>query len=218
MKLNKVNKKQVWLVAGFAVLGLIALQFSVSHLAGSRAQFTVFDAFAPAIGGFLGGIPAIIAVALAEIANFLAHGSQALDAGTIIRFFPILMAVFYFAKKTQWSFVVPLVAIFLFNLNPVGRSVWYFSLFWLIPVVMYFFQDRWVLARALGATFAAHAVGGALWVWFFHLPREVWISLIPVVIIERLLFAAGITVSYLAGMAIKEAWIKRRAVAPAQDF
>ncbi len=210
----KIRKRQILLVLGFAALGLIALQLPVTHLVGSRAQFTVFDAFAPAIGGFLGGVPGLIAVALAEFTNFFAHGAKALDAGTIIRFFPILMATFYFAKKTQWSIAVPLLAIFLFNLNPVGRSVWYFSLFWLIPVVMYYFQDRWVVARALGATFAAHAVGGALWIWFFNMPREVWIGLIPVVVIERLLFAAGISVTYLAGVAIKEAWLKRQASVP----
>ncbi len=204
-------------MAVFVVLGFIALQLPVAHLAGSRAQFTVFDAFAPAISGFLGGVPALIAVAVAEVVNFFAHGANALDAGTIIRLFPILMAVLYFAKPTRWNILVPLVAIFLFNLHPVGRSVWYFSLFWLIPVAMYFLQESSVYARALGATFAAHAVGGALWMWFFDLPKAVWVSLIPVVIVERFLFAAGIVATYLVGMAVKEAWQKRRATLSAQD-
>ena len=54
------------------------------------------------------------------------------------------------------------------------------------------------LARALGATFTAHAVGGALWIWTFALPASVWQSLIPVVITERFVFAVGICASYYA--------------------
>ncbi len=215
----KINTKQAWFVIAFAALGLVAMQLSATTLAGSRAQFTVFDAFAPTFSGFLGGLPGLIAVALAEIINFFLHGAKVLDAGTVIRLFPILMATLYFSKPSRWNVLVPLVAIVLFNLNPVGRSVWYFSLFWLIPVAMYFFQERSVFARALGATFAAHAVGGALWVTFFHLPKAVWVGLIPIVIIERFLFAAGITATYLVGMAVKEAWRKQNAVpaAPAQS-
>jgi hypothetical protein len=94
--------------------------------------------------------------------------------------------------------VVPALAIIAFVANPVGREVWYFSLFWTIPIICYFLQERWLLARALGATFMAHSVGGALWVWFVPLPAAVWASLIPVVIMERLLFAAGIAGTYLA--------------------
>jgi hypothetical protein len=58
-------------------------------------------------------------------------------------------------------------------------------------------RDRFLLARALGATFSAHAVGGAAWIWTFSLPAAVWNSLIPVVVAERLLFALGIAASYV---------------------
>ena len=51
--------------------------------------------------------------------------------------------------------------------------------------------------KALGATFTAHAVGGAAWIWAFNLPAGIWQGLIPVVITERLVFAAGIATAYL---------------------
>lgn len=51
--------------------------------------------------------------------------------------------------------------------------------------------------RSLGATFTAHAVGGAAWIWAFNLPASVWQGLIPVVISERLLFAAGIAATFV---------------------
>ena len=54
-----------------------------------------------------------------------------------------------------------------------------------------------MLARALGATFSAHAVGGALWIYAFSLPAAVWQGLIPIVAIERSIFALGIAGTYL---------------------
>jgi len=54
-----------------------------------------------------------------------------------------------------------------------------------------------LLARALGATFTAHSIGGAIWIWVFNLPAAVWVSLIPIVVIERGIFALGISASYI---------------------
>ena len=52
-------------------------------------------------------------------------------------------------------------------------------------------------AKALGSTFTAHAAGGAVWIWAFNLPAPVWISLIPIVALERGIFALGICASYV---------------------
>jgi len=111
----------------------------------------------------------------------------------------MLFAAWYFGSKNKFvGLAVPLLAILAFNLNPVGRSAWYFSLYWLIPVACYFIKERFLFARALGATFTAHAVGGAAWVWAFSLPKAVWVGLIPVVAMERAMFAVGIMVTYVA--------------------
>ena len=192
-----MTKKNLLFIAIFAILGFIALQIPVAQLMGSRVKFTVFDAFAPVAGSFIGSIPGVMAVFLMQVLNFLVHGAQIEDAGTIIRFFPMLFAVLYFMKKVKVNLVVPALAIAAFIAHPIGRTVWYFSLFWLIPIAAHFLRDRFLLARALGATFTAHAVGGALWIWVFSLPAAVWDSLIPVVIAERLLFALGISGSFI---------------------
>jgi hypothetical protein len=192
-----ITKKNLLFIAIFAILGFVALQIPVAQIAGSKAKFTVYDAFAPVAGSFIGSIPGVMAVFLMQFFNFLAHGAQIEDLGTIIRFFPMLFAVLYFTKKGKVNLIVPSLAIAVFVAHPVGRTVWYFSLFWLIPIVMHFLRDRFLVARALGATFTAHAVGGALWIWTFSLPASVWNSLIPVVITERLLFALGISGSFI---------------------
>lgn len=192
------NKKSVLFLALFTILGFIALQIPAAALAGSHAKFTLFDAFAPIAGGFLGSIPGAISVLVMQLLNLAVHGFHITDSGTIIRLFPIIFAAIYFGRKTRLNYIIPLLAIVVFIANPVGRSVWYFAiLFWLIPVASYFYQERSLIVRALGATFAAHAVGGAIWIWTFHLPKAVWVGLIPIVAIERLMFAGGIIISYL---------------------
>jgi len=195
--MTQESKKKILLILIFAALGLLAMQVPLAAVAGSKVKFTLFDSFGPIATGFIGTIPGIIAVALMQLANFFIHGAQVLDAGTIIRFFPMLFAAWYFGKARKANIVIPILAIIAFNLHPIGRSAWYYSLFWLIPVACEFLREKFLLARALGATFTAHAVGGALWVWVFGLSKAIWTSLIPMVAMERVIFAVGITVSYL---------------------
>ena len=191
------TKKNILFVVIFAVLGFIALQIPITQLVGSKAKFMVYDAFAPMTGAFIGSLPGVVAVFLMQFVNFLAHGAVIEDAGTIIRFLPMLFAVLYFAKKGKFNLIIPMIAIFAFVAHPVGRTVWYFSLFWTIPIIAYFLRDRFLLARSLGATFTAHAIGSTLWIWVFALPAPVWISLLPIVVLERSLFALGICVSFV---------------------
>jgi len=195
--MKEKRKRKIIFTVIFTLVGLLAFQVSLNQLVGSKVNFTLFDAFGPITAAFLGTIPGIIALAVIQGTNFLIHGASVIDAGTIIRFFPILFAALYFSKKTKWNLVIPLLAMLAFNLHPIGRSAWYFSLYWLIPVAMYFFQNKSLFARSLGATFTAHAVGGAAWVWAFGLSKEIWVSLIPVVLVERLIFAVGIAFMYV---------------------
>lgn len=190
-------RKHILFIGLFAILGFLALQIPFTRLAGSKATFTAFDFFGPIATGFLGTAPGIIAVFLMQFLNFLLHGAKILDVGSIIRFFPMLFAAFYFSKKRQTDIIIPAIAIIVFTIHPIGRTVWYFSLFWLIPIIAHFIRSRSLIARSLGATFTAHAVGGALWIYAFRLPASVWNSLIPIVIVERTLFALGITASYI---------------------
>lgn len=190
-------KQKVLFICVFTLLGYGALQIPLTHLAGSKTTFTLYDCIAPLAGAFIGTLPGIIAVFLIQLLNLFVHGAYIHDIGVILRFFPMLFAVAYFAKKNVWNIFIPIIAISVFLAHPIGRTVWYFSLFWLIPIGAYFFRERFLLARALGATFSAHAVGGALWIWAFALPASAWTALIPLVIKERLLFTLGIAGSFV---------------------
>lgn len=193
-------QKKLLFLALFTIVGFISLQIPFNKLAGSSVSFTLFDFFGPIAGAFLGPIYGVISVLGVEIANNLIKQTP-WTAGSIIRLFPTLFATFYFATITKkgpnnWILAVPFVAIFAFLAHPIGREVPQYTLFWLIPFLAYRFRNN-LYMRSLGATFTAHAVGGMMWIWAFNLKAAVWNSLIPVVISERLLFAAGIAISFV---------------------
>ncbi|MDP3973917.1 MAG: hypothetical protein Q8P92_03730 [Candidatus Daviesbacteria bacterium] len=197
--MSSLQKKLIFL-ALFSFLSFAALQIPFNKLAGSNVSFTLFDFFAPITGAFLGPVFGIISVFSVLLANNLINNVP-WTTGTIIRLFPTLFAVYYFAvisKKGsgRWILGVPVLAIIAFLAHPNGGQVSYYTLFWIIPLIAYKFRSN-LYMRSLGATFTAHAVGGATWIWAFNLPASVWNSLIPVVISERLLFATGITASFI---------------------
>lgn len=196
----KIDRKRLLFLVLFTVVGFVTLQVPFNRLTGSSVSFTLFDFFAPIAGVFLGPVFGIGSVMTVQIVNNLVKDTP-WTTGAIIRLFPTLFAVYYFAVITKkgtkpWILAVPLVAIFVFLIHPNGRQVPHYTLFWIIPLIAYRFRNN-LYMKSLGATFTAHSVGGATWIWAFNLPATVWNSLIPVVISERLLFAAGISVSFI---------------------
>lgn len=196
----KSLQKKLLFLAIFTLVGFAALQVPFNKLAGSNVSFTLFDFFAPIAGAFLGPVFGIASVLAVEVVNNVIKHT-AWTAGPIIRLFPTLFAVYYFAaiaRKNQrpWILAVPVLSILVFLAHPYGRQVPYYTLFWVIPLIAYRFRSNLYL-KSLGATFTAHAVGGAAWIWAFNLKPAIWNSLIPVVISERLLFAAGIAASFV---------------------
>jgi hypothetical protein len=194
--LKKDLKEKIFVVFLFTLFGLVALQIPFTVIIGSGSKFTLFDFFAPSSGAFLGTLPGIISVFIMQLINFLIHGKSAFDTASVIRLFPTLFAVFYFSKKRPSNLLIPILCMIAFLLHPVGRAAWQYSLFWLIPIAAHFGR-KILFVRSLGATFTAHAVGGALWIWAFGLTPQIWLALIPQVIMERTLFATGISVFYI---------------------
>lgn len=197
--MKDLRKKLLFLTI-FTLVGFGALQIPFNKLAGSNVSFTLFDFFAPIAGAFLGPIYGVVSVLAVEVVNNLVKQTP-WTTGSIIRLFPTLFAVYYFATITKkikfnWILIVPPVCMLIFMAHPNGRQVPYYTLFWVIPLITYRFRNN-LFFKSLGSTLTAHAVGGAAWIWAFNLKPAVWNSLIPVVIAERLLFAAGIAASFL---------------------
>ncbi|PIR87124.1 MAG: hypothetical protein COU11_02760 [Candidatus Harrisonbacteria bacterium CG10_big_fil_rev_8_21_14_0_10_49_15] len=182
----------------FAIFGLLALQVPVAKLvAGEGASFTLYDFFAPIATAFIGIVPGLISVFLTQLADFIIRGEAALSVISIVRFLTPLAGALYFSYRGRASLLIPIAAIIAFVIHPIGGTVWYFSMFWLVPIIAKLTAPNSLLLRGLGATFTAHAVGGAVWIYALALPAEFWAGLVPVVARERLLFGVGIAVLYL---------------------
>ena len=93
----------------------------------------------------------------------------------------------------------------LFLLHPVGSQASLYTIFWLIPLIPLALPSKKAVRpeelwprralHALGATFTTHAVGSVIWLYCVGtLTPQGWLALMPIVCLERLLFASGITI------------------------
>jgi hypothetical protein len=92
--------------------------------------------------------------------------------------------------------LLPLVCMGLFIIHPVGGQAWVYSLYWLVPVVLYFNSYRSLFLQALGSTFIAHAVGSVIWLYTMPMTVHQFMFLMPLVFVERILFALGMVIAY----------------------
>ncbi|MFH1545088.1 MAG: hypothetical protein ABIE23_03305 [archaeon] len=201
---NIFSKKRILFILLFSVLVLIGKQLNFSSVIGSEAQyFTFFQFFGPIAGGFLGAGIGAISVLVAELIEFIAVG-KAFSFVNLFRLTPMLFAAVFFAvyarkkvKSKALMAVIPLACIFFFVMHPVGNQAWFYALYWLIPIATILFTKR-LFFRSLGATFTAHAIGSTVWLYTIPMPATAWIALIPITAMERILFALGISVSFIA--------------------
>jgi hypothetical protein len=201
IKLEKFEKLTFSLL--FLVVGLISLKINFTSIRGSEGTFSSFSFISPLPGAFLGpGLGAIVIMGAKLIETFLAGENFNLGMESLpllLWGLPSAVGAMYFGSRRRGVLAVPLLCIVLFLLHPAGREAWIFSLFWLIPVVISLTRlKQETFTSALGATFAQHGVGSIIFLYSFNISAEVWFSLIPIVVAERLLFALGITLSYLA--------------------
>ena len=90
------------------------------------------------------------------------------------------------------SVVVPAVCMILFIVHPIGNTVFFYSFYWCIPMVLYAYFRRNLFAQALISAFVAHALGSLVWLYCYQLAGIYWIAALPVVPFERCLIAMGI--------------------------
>jgi len=190
-----MDRKQILFAIIFTTLGLLAFQISISHIVGSSQSFTLFELLGPIGGMFLGPVLGAVSAFIVRALNVIIF-RQPLDFLTVIRFLPAMLAAVYFGLKQKKTAIIFPICIALFLLNPIGRQAWMYSLIWLIPFVATFFKKRLIL-NSLGATFTAHAVGSVIFLYTFGLTPAIWMSLIPIVFIERGIFTIGIWTSCL---------------------
>jgi len=199
-----LSKRKLMFLGAFAVFAAIAEQINFAPIIGSDASyFTLFQFFGPIVASFLGLGLGLVALAASQAVNMVVLG-KAISLVSVLRLSTMLFAAYYFAridfkKLDAVGIGVPLACMALFVMTPAGAGAWYYSLYWLIPVaVRVFGWSKNLLARSLGATFTAHAIGSVIFAYSLPYTSAQWTALVPITAYERLMFAAGIAVSYVA--------------------
>lgn len=180
----------------FTSLVKVSSFLKVSFIVGSWAAFFSATSIAtPLVGAFTGIGGTIVVFALSMIVRLLISGTMPFIF--LAYHIPGLCASAYFASSSvAIRMGIPLLSMALFIAHPVGGQAWAYTLYWLIPVALYFIRKDSLFITALGSTFTAHAVGSVIWLYANPMTPGAWLALIPVVLVERLIFASGMVVLY----------------------
>jgi hypothetical protein len=195
----------------FAALFIVLTKTKMFPILGTEFNFSMGVMFGPALGGLLGIRLGVATILVSQLIGTVVGLYKIKDMLSMLVFFPILVGSIYFARSFRGdrkTIAVPAVCMVLFLLHPIGREVWFYSLFWLIPMAVIIFKDRidsvirHPVARtyscSLGTAFVDHSVGSVVYLWFLSIPGQFWVAAIPLTIMERLLIALGITFSFHA--------------------
>jgi hypothetical protein len=111
-------------------------------------------------------------------------------ASALLAFAAPLGAYFYYKFRLA-RFLLPIICMILFIWHPTGFAAYNYAMLWLIPLVLAINKNNFSLC--VGTSFAAHAVGSVVWLYLFPaLSSVVWSGLLYLVIVERIIIAAGI--------------------------
>ncbi len=186
--------KAIGALSGTVILLQIVSQFKVNCVFGSQiAIFSGVNFFGPLLSIWLGmPLAASLLIGRAFIRYFF-MGSSFFTP--LVYHIPTICASTYFIPgKRLFKIFVPLVCMLLFVAHPVGRQAFWYSAFWLIPMVLAFMPNRSLFLTALGSTFTAHAVGSVLWLYWVGISAETFVVLMPIVPIERGVYALGMVI------------------------
>ena len=198
---NILSAKGLAFLMLFTLAVLVANQANFSPILGgaTNKSFTLFQFMGPVAGGFLGAGVGALSVLLAEVVSFAWLGTP-INFLNIALLAPMLFATAYFAAYSRGKAAgaaISLVCMVAFIAHPIGGAAWIYSLYWLIPAIALALPEHLFL-RSLGSTFTAHSIGSVIWLYAFPSTPAFWLALIPVVAFERLMFASGISISYVA--------------------
>lgn len=210
---GRASLQRIFLMLFFLFGVIVSSKIKFHRIFGLEMKFSLLTIFGPVVDAFLPSIMTISAILGARVVEILTGIVRPKDIISWFVYVPILFASCYFGrvvKKSRDPFryliTTPAACIALFVLHPIGAQVWYFSLYWLIPIIIavasniidYRLHDiPKTYLYALGATFIDHCVGSVMFLYAYNIPAIYWNMAIPFVIIERLLFAGGITLLFL---------------------
>ena len=188
---------------GFAFLIKIFSFFKVSFIVGSQmAWFSAISMIAPLSGAFLGIFGSSLVLLIRFVIHYIAF--KTISLSFLAFCIPGYFAALYWATQSSCIRVfIPFLCILLFILHPIGSQAFVYSFYWLIPIGLFCIARKSLFLESLGSTFIAHAVGSVIWLYAVPSTVNMWLGLIPIVAIERLLFAIGMVIFYQIAIGIR---------------
>lgn len=170
----------------------------VSLIFGSFAAFfSASSMLLPLTGAFGGILGSTTFLAMGMVIRMLT--GSVLSFKILAYHIPGFFASAYWAHQSKWlSIVLPIVCMVLFIAHPVGGQAAPYAAYWLIPVGIAMISNKNIFIHSLSSTFIAHAVGSVIWLYADPATPEFWYALIPLVVVERLVMASGMTLAYYA--------------------
>jgi hypothetical protein len=179
-------------------------QIKTSFIVGSMGAFFSLDQCILPVGGlYCSGTSTMLSLLGRYIVHLIMLGTM--SPLYIVYHLPTFFGTVYFQSHRtgtpkKWQFLIKvslalaiISCIIGFVAHPVGRQVFYYAGFWLLPLGTLMLSSEYRFLHALGSTFTVHAFGTLLWIYTHTTVPAFWIALIPLVIIERLVFASGMT-------------------------
>lgn len=206
-----ISRKSIVSSIAFALALPLLTWIKVSFIVGTEVgSFSITHCISPLIGIFGGTFGAFFLLAFRTITKYFT--ATAATPFLLVCHIPTLcsalyLALFYHPEKNHLTpsrtiaqgilSIVPLLCMTLFWAHPVGSQAAPYALFWTIPFLTALIPHNRLILHALGSTFTAHAVGSVLWLYVGLVPNPTtWLSLIPVVVCERLIFSCGMVLCY----------------------
>lgn len=135
------------------------------------------------------------------------YGYLAILLNSLYRFFligkfsAILAIISPFAATLYWHnkkirFILPLFSFIMFIVHPIGYQAIFYAMLWIIPFSIALISKPNNLQLSLGSSFASHALCSVIWLYCFpEMSALIWVSLIPKVLLERLLITTGLYIT-----------------------
>ncbi len=192
MKIIKNSFKAASYAGIFKLTGLVKISFVVGS---QLACFSGVNCVLPLAGAFGGVMGAGLVFVMRQLLHLFFFKTVSLSF--LAMCIPGFCASLYWSSKhAAIRLWLPLACMALFVLHPVGAQAFIYSFYWLIPVVLYFWPYQSLFLTALGSTFIAHAVGSVIWCYTVPMTAAMWLALMPIVLLERTLFALGMVMAY----------------------
>jgi hypothetical protein len=184
----------------FTLLSKVSSLVKISFVLGSNATYFSLVGMSLPLAG-VGRAGTIVATATAFIQLFYKIASSGvLPSLHLLAFIiPGWCAALYWAQPNIFRIALPLGCIALFIVHPVGFWALPYTFYWLVPIIFYLLKYDTLFATALGSTLTAHAVGSVIWLYTMPMTIMSWYTLMPLVAVERLLYAVGMVVMYSIG-------------------